>query len=324
MIAKKETSGADSPRLWKKIYSFPQFSILLVLIITVVGLAIAKPTFLSGANIVNILRQCAPNLIVALGMTLVLILGGIDLSVGAVACLAGTLCAGLMSRNGMGVVPAILICLAVAAICGLTNGLIVAKMNIAPFIATLAMNCTARGVDLVYTGGSPIAGIPSAATQLGRGYLAGLPIPVWIMFVILAVIWVLATKTRFSRHMFATGGNEECARLSGVKVKNVKIIIYTLCSLLAGISGILMTLRLGSGQPTLADGLELDAISAAVLGGTSLTGGRGYVLGTIFGCLFLTVLSNGLNIIQVSSYWQQVFKGIILVIAVSMYRSSKK
>lgn len=310
--------------IWRKIVDFPQFSILLALVLLMAFLIISTPTFFTVKNIINVLRQCSTSLIVAVGMTFVLILGGIDLSVGAVACLAGTVTAGLMSRNGLPVPPALLAGMAIGVLCGLINGLVVSKLGIAPFIATLAMNCTARGLALVYSGGYPIAGIPESAQLLGRGYLLGIPIPVIIMIVVVAVAWITLCMTRFSRHMFAVGGNEECARLSGVKVGGVKIKVYAICSGLAALTGILLTMRLASGQPTLGEGLELDAIAAVVLGATSLKGGKGFILGTVLGCLFLTILSNGLNILQISAFWQQVFKGIILVIAVSMYERKKK
>ena len=319
-----EMNNPTNKSTLRRIASFPQFSIGIITIATFVIIALISSNFLAMNNMVNVLRQCSTSLIVSLGMTLILILGGIDLSVGAVACLAGVLSSGLMSINGMAVGPALLVGFLVAALCGLVNGLTVSVLNIAPFISTLAMNCTARGIALVYTGGRPLTGLPSEATAIGRGFALGLPTPVWVMFVVLAVMWILITKTSFSRHVFATGGNEECARLSGVKVKKIKIICYVICSALAGICGILLTLRLGSGHPTLGDGLELDAISAAVIGGTTLTGGKGSVLGTLLGCLFLTFLSNGLNVMQVSSYWQQILKGIILIIAVGIYNRKKR
>lgn len=320
-VEKKETFQST----WRKFRNFPQFSILVALILLCIILAFTAPTFFTAKNIINVLRQSSTSLIVAMGMTFVLILGGIDLSVGAVACLAGTLCAGLMAKNGIPVLPALLIGVGVGVVCGLINGLLVAKLGIAPFVATLAMNCTARGVALVYSGGYPITGMPEVAQQLGRGYiLKVIPVPVVIMMVIVAVCWIVLRMTKFSRHVFAIGGNEECARLSGIKVGNVKIKVYAICGAMAAITGILLTMRLASGQPTLGEGLELDAISAVVLGGTSMNGGKGYVLGTILGCLFLTVMGNGLNILQINSFWQQVLQGIILICAVSMYERKKR
>jgi len=307
-----------------KIINFPQLSILSAFVVLILIFSLTTNTFLSFDNIINILRQNSTTMIVAIGMTYVLILGGIDLSVGAVACLAGTVAAGLMSRNGMPVVLAIVIGVLIGALCGLINGLTISKIGMAPFIATLAMNCSARGIVLVYTKGSTITKIPEAALFLGRGYIGPIPIPVIIMIIVVAAAWVVLRKTRFSRHVFAVGGNEECARLSGVKIVKVKIIVYIVSSTLAALSGVILTMRLASGQPTLGNGLELDAIAAVVLGGTSLNGGKGFVIGTVLGALFLTALSNGLNILQVSSFWQQVFQGIIIIIAVSFSDRKRK
>ena len=186
------------------------------------------------------------------------------------------------------------------------------------------MMSTVRGIALVYTDGSPISKLPNQALDLGRGYLGAIPIPVIIMAVVLAIAWIVLACTRFGRYIYAIGGNEECTRLSGINVNKIKLIVYSISGLCAAITGILLTMRLGSGQPTLAEGLEMDAITAVVLGGTAITGGRGYMLGTLLGCVFLTFLGNGFNIIGISSFWQQILKGIILIVAISLYSTKKK
>ena len=221
---------------------------------------------------------------------------------------------------GLSIVLALLIGLGL----GIVNGIVIAKLKIQPFITTLAMMSTAKGISLLYSGGLPISGLPAEYMNIGRGYVGIVPISVIIMIAVIAIAWIVLAKTKFGRRVYAAGGNEECARLSGIKVDRVKIQVYAICALTAALTGIIYTARLASSQPTMADGLELDAISAVCLGGTSLSGGRGYILGTILGALFLTFLTNGLNIVGVSSYWQQILKGIILVVAVVLYSKTAK
>ena len=313
----KKTSGSPLRR-------FPQFSILLAFIVLFLFLTFATDAFFSFKNLINVLRQASTQMIVAIGMTFVLILGGIDLSIGSVACLAGTLTAGLMVKNSVPTVIALILGVLIGVVIGIINGVIISKLKIPPFIATLAMLSTARGAALIYSGGYPITNMPDDALFLGRGYILGIPVPVIIMIILVTLAWITLLATKFGRHTFAIGGNEECARLSGIKVSMTKIGVYAMSGAGAAITGILLTMRLASSQPTLGDGLELDAIAAVVLGGTSLNGGRGYVFGTVIGSLFLTVLGNGLNILGINSFWQQFLKGIILVIAISLYEKKKK
>lgn len=298
---------------------FPQYGIVIVFCLMFIILSVSTEAFFSYGNILNVLRQASAQMIVAVGMTFVLILGGIDLSVGSVACLAGTLAAGFMVHNHLNTPFAILLSLVIGILVGLINGLVVAEFKIPAFIATLAMMSTARGASLIYSGGYPISGIPDDAMFIGRGYLLGIPIPVIVMLVIIAIAWIVLTTTKFGRYVYAIGGNEEAARLSGVKVNLLKISVYALSGLTASMTGVLLTTRLASSQPTLGQGMELDAIAAVVLGGTSLFGGRGYIFGTVIGGLFLAVLRNGLNILGVSSFWQMAVTGVILVMAVSLY-----
>ena len=265
-------------------------------------------------------------------MTYVLILGGIDLSVGSIACLSAIVGASLMTGStGAGtdlfaplpLLPSMLVAVVLAALCGLLNGLVITRLSLPPFIVTMAMQSIARGVALVYSGGYPVSALPETATQIARGDVIGIPYTVLIMAVILAMMWFILRCSKFGRYVFAIGGNEECARLSGVKVKTVKVIVYAVSGIMSGLAGLLVAFKMASAQPTLGNSYELDAITAVALGGTSLAGGKGNMLGTVIGCLFLTVLSTGFTILSISPYWQQIFKGIILIIAISLYRDEK-
>lgn len=306
-----------------KILGFEQLSICVAFIILFSLLSFITDTFCTTSNILNVLRQASTTMVVSTGMTFVLILGGIDLSVGSIACLAGTLSAGLMINIGIPVVPSLIISILSGLAFGVLNGFLIAKVRIPAFIVTLATMSTARGLALVYSGGKPITGIPDIALELGRGYLGPIPIPVIIMIIAIALASIILKTTTFSRHVFAVGGNEECARLSGIKTVRTKIIVYGISGVTAAITGIMLTMRLASSQSSIGSGLEMDAIASVVLGGTSLSGGKGTIYGTVIGCIFMTILSNGFNILEISSFWQQVFKGIVIIIAVCMYERNK-
>ncbi len=319
----KERTAEEQKGFLSRVKSFPQLSILIVFIVLFIILSVVTKHFLSASNIINVVRQASSTIIVALGMTYVLILGGIDLSVGSNACFSGVFAAGLMYYNGVPVPLGILVGLLLGCAIGLVNGVIIAKVKIPAFIVTLALMTTMRGAVLVYSGGRPVTGIPEGALQIGRGFIGPLPVPIVIMIAVTAVLWIVLAFTRFGRHVYATGGNESCARLSGVHTDRVTIAVYTISGFCAGLCGIILTMRLASGQPTMGEGLEMDAIAASVLGGTTLSGGKGYVFGTILGCMFMQLLTNGMNILKINSYWQQVLTGIILLIAVSFYDRSK-
>jgi ribose transport system permease protein len=305
----------------KKLLAFPQFSILAVLVVMFVFLSVTTSSFLSVSNMINILRQTTMILIVAGGMTYVLILGEIDLSVGSLACFLGTLVAGFIVQNHIPVIPAFFMGLVLGAFMGVVSGWLIAKIHLPSFIVTLAMMSTARGLALVYSGGYPITNMPKFALWFGRGYVGPIPVPVVITTIVIGIGWCALALTRFGRYVYAIGGNAECAKLSGVKIDKIKIIVFAVSGFTASLTGILLTMRLASSQPTLGDGMELDAITAVVLGGTLLTGGRGSLAGTVIGSLFLNVLGNGLNIIGINSFWQQVIKGIVLILAVCFYKT---
>jgi len=306
-----------------RISSFPQFGILVVFVLMIAVMSILSDSFFSYDNFINVLRQSSTEMVVAMGMTFVLILGGIDLSVGSIACLSGTIAAGVVQRNGFNTFESLVIGVLVGALAGFINGFISSKFKIPPFIASLAMMSMARGAALIYSGGVPIAGLTPGFINLGRGHLVGIPVPVVVMVIVVAICWVVLSTTKFGRYVYAIGGNEEVARLSGIRVNLVKVLVYVICGSAAAITGILYTARLASSQPTLGQGMELDAIASVVLGGTSLFGGRGYVFGTIVGGLFLAVLGNGLNMLGVTSFWQMVVRGAILLIAVFLYEKGQ-
>ncbi|WP_270166828.1 ABC transporter permease [Paenibacillus sp. SYP-B4298] len=293
---------------------------LIGLCIIILILIIASPNFLTLTNILNVFRQVSINALIAFGMTFVILTGGIDLSVGATLALSGALTAGMMGA-GFDPLTAVIIGLGAGAVMGAVNGLLITKTNIAPFIATLATMTIYRGLALVYTDGRPITGFNSEFfTMIGGGYVFGVPVPVIIMLVLFAVLYFILRKTTFGRNVYAIGGNEEASRLSGIKTGRFKIYVYTLTGLLSALAGIILTSRLNSAQANAGTGYELDAIAAVVLGGTSLSGGRGWIVGTLVGALIIGVLNNGLNLMGVSSFYQQVVKGLVILLAVLLDR----
>jgi ribose transport system permease protein len=297
----------------------------IALLAVSLGLAFMSPDFLTVGNVMNVMRQVSINALIAFGMTLVILLGGIDLSVGSILAVSSVLAAMLM-KAGYDPALATLAGILAGALMGAVNGLVVAKGKVAPFIATLGMMTVLRGTSLVLSNGSPITGFSSEFfSMLGGGYVADLiPIPVVWMLAMFALFWFVLKKTVFGRHVYATGGNAEAARLSGVKTDRVQIAVYTLCGVMSAMAGVILTSRLNSAQPTAGVGYELDAIAAVVLGGTSLAGGRGWIFGTLVGALLIGVLNNGLNLMGVSSFYQQVIKGAVILLAVLLDRAGKK
>jgi len=294
---------------------------IIGLLVIIVIISIMSPSFLSLNNILNVLRQVSINALIAFGMTFIILTGGIDLSVGSILALTGAVTAGLMA-SGVDPILAMLIGLVLGAILGAINGLIIAKGKVAPFIATLATMTIYRGLTLVYTEGRPISGLGDsmAFQMLGKGYLLGIPVPVVTMAISFIVLYFILKKTTFGRRVYAVGGNEEASILSGINANRVKVYVYALTGLLAALASLILTSRLNSAQPTAGNMFELDAIAAVVLGGTSLTGGRGWIVGTLIGALIIGVLNNGLNLIGVSSFFQQVVKGAVILLAVLLDR----
>ena len=293
---------------------------LIGLIVVSVLMGLASDNFFSMNNILNVLRQVSVVGILAVGMTFVILTGGIDLSVGAVMALVGTLSAGLMVNMGLPAVLALLIGLVIGTGIGLANGALVAWGKMPAIIVTLATMGMARGLGLIYSGGYPISGLPSWISWFGVGRIGFMPVPVIIMFIVYAVAWVLLQRTAFGRHVYALGGNETAARLSGVKTQRVKLAVYGISGLTAALAALILTGRLMSGQPNAGVGFELDAIAAVVLGGTAIAGGRGLILGTLIGAILLGILNNGLNLMGINPYLQDVIKGAIILLAIYIGR----
>ncbi|SNY92945.1 ribose transport system permease protein [Cohaesibacter sp. ES.047] len=290
------------------------------LIVVSILMSFASENFFSVSNIFNVLRQVSINGILAVGMTFVILTGGIDLSVGAVMALAGTICAGLVVNMGMPGIVGLAGGTLVGVCFGLFNGALVAWGRMPAIIVTLATMGVARGLGLIYSGGYPISGLPSWISWFGIGRIANVPVPVIIMFIIYGFAWVLLQRTPFGRHVYSIGGNETAARLSGVKTQWIKLSIYTISGLTSSLAAIVLTGRLMSGQPNAGVGFELDAIAAVVLGGTAISGGRGLILGTLIGAVLLGILNNGLNLMGINPYLQDVIKGFIILLAIYIGR----
>lgn len=307
---------------------FARFRSLLALALMVLALSLLSDHFLTADNGWNILRQISVNLCLSIGMTLVILSGGIDLSVGAILALSGAVAAGLL-KNGIALpgfnvllqfttAGAIVAGVVVGAALGWCNGATITRFKLPPFVATLGMFSIARGLTMLWTGGFPITGLGPTFGHLGTGALLGIPMPVWIMTALVGIFVVVTRRMRFGRHLYAVGGNERAARLTGLHVNRIKIAVYTLAGALAAVAGLIVTARLDSAQPNAGLGYELDSIAAVVIGGTSLSGGRGSVMGTVLGCLIIGVLNNGLFLLNVSPFWQQVIKGLVILLAVAI------
>lgn len=295
-------------------------------------MTILSDKFLTPENGWNILRQISINLCLSIGMTLIILSGGIDLSVGAVLAFAGAVAAGVL-KNGLPipmfdvvikftVFGAILCGVGVGLALGAFNGWVITQFSIPPFVATLGMFSIARGMTMLWTGGFPITGLGDGFGFMGTGVLLGAPMPVWISVFLVAAFVLLTRKTRFGRYLYAVGGNERASLLTGLRVNRIKIWVYTLGGGLAGLAGLLVTARLDSAQPNAGIGYELDSIAAVVIGGASLSGGRGSVIGTVLGCLIIGVLNNGLFLLNVSPFWQQIIKGFVILSAVAIDKAN--
>lgn len=303
----------------KTLYKFRPYLGLLILALV---LTLLSDRFLTLSNLTNIFRQTSLNAIIAVGMTFVIITGGIDLSVGSTLAFSGAVVASLLVK-GTPVIIAVGAGLLIGAVIGLINGLLVTRGRIAPFITTLAMLTILRGATLVYTDSRPITGLGDVFRWIGWGYLGRIPIPIFLTVVVLVVSYYVLTQTKLGRYIYAVGGNEEASRLSGINVSKILIMAYVICGLLAALSGIISASRLDSATPTAGSGAELDAIAAVVLGGTSLAGGVGTVMGTFIGALIIGMLNNGLNLLNVSSNYQLVAKGLVILVAVLLDRKEK-
>ncbi len=300
-------------KLKKVFYNKP----LIGLVLFSLAVALLNPRFLTINNLFNVLRQTSINSIIAIGMTFVIITGGIDLSVGSILAFTGALCA-FMLKSGFGTVPALTATITAGFIFGICNGLFVSKARLQPFIVTLVAMTVLRGGTLVFTNGRPIAVREAGEffSSIGGGYVLGIPVPIFIMVILFLAAHFLLNHFRFGRYVYAIGGNEEASKLSGVNTVRVKTFVYGISGALTALAAIIVTSRLGSAQPTAGTGYELEAIAAVVLGGTSLSGGSGKIAGTALGALIIGVLGNALNLLNVSSYYQMMIQGAVILAAV--------
>ena len=306
---------------WRNVLA--RFGLLLAFLLLVLVLSLLSDRFLTRPNIINVLRQISINAIIAFGMTVVIIGRGIDLSVGSLLAFVGVVTASLVT-GGAATLPApvaMLAALGIGVALGSVNGAFVAYAGIAPFIVTLAALTIFRGMALAWTDGRPISGLPEIFGSLGYGTFLGLPTPIWVMLGFLLVTHVLLRFTALGRAVYAIGGNEEAARLSGIPVRRVLLFTYLYSGLAAAVAALVLTGRLNSAQPTAGVMFELDAIAAVVVGGTSLFGGRGGVFGTLVGALIIGVIDNGMNLLNVSSFYQQIVKGGVILAALIVDRA---
>jgi ribose transport system permease protein len=299
--------------------SFIDYGIYIAFVLLCVALALASPVFATRENLFNVALQSSINALLAFGMTFVILTGGIDLSVGSLAALAGAVGGGLMV-GGVAWPAAVLAGLVAGTLLGFANGVSITAFRIPPFIATLAMLSIARGLTQLYTGGRPFTGLDPTFNQLGQGSVGPIPVPVLIMLVTVGISWLVLRHTVFGRNVYAVGSNPEAARLAGVPVARVLLGVYMISGFLAALGGLVLTARLSSAQPTAGLGFELDAIAAVVVGGTSLSGGEGSILRTLIGALIIGVLNNGLNLLNVDPFVQPVVKGVVILIAVGLDR----
>ena len=303
-----------------------KYKSIIGLIIFSIIIAFMNDRFLTVPNILNILRQTSINAIIAAGMTFVILTGGIDLSVGSTVAFSGAVAASLIA-GGSNVALAVFAALIIGVLIGYLNGLIISKGKIQPFIATLAIMTLVRGATMVFSDGRPISiGYEKNAdtfNSLGAGEILSIPVPIYIMIIVFILAYYILKHTRLGRYVYSLGGNEEATKLSGINTNRVKTYVYVVSGILAALAGVIMTARLSSAQPTAGTGYELDAIASVVLGGTSLAGGVGSVLGTVIGALIIGILNNALNLMNVSSYYQLMAKGLVILIAVLLDRKQK-
>ncbi|NFN64121.1 ribose ABC transporter permease [Clostridium botulinum] len=292
--------------------------VLLCMIITFV-----TPSFLTISNITNVFTQVSTNAIIAVGMTFVILTGGIDLSVGSTLAISGALAASIIKSTG-NVFLAVIVAALVGIAVGFVNGMLISKGKLQAFIVTLATMTIFRGLTLVFTNGTPISKLPETFVKIGNGKIGFMPIPVIITIVIAIVAIYLLNKTRFGRYLYALGGNEDSARLSGINTDKIKTLAYVISGFASAIAGVIITSRIASASPNAGTGFELDAIAAVVIGGTSLAGGEGKISGTIIGALIIGILNNGLNLMNVSPFYQSIVRGLVILMAVLLDKKSRK
>ncbi|RYH06293.1 ABC transporter permease [Tropicimonas sp. IMCC6043] len=309
-----------------------KYGILMALVLICIILTFANEYFLTGRNIVNVLRQTSINGILAIGMTFVILTRGIDLSVGSVVALAGIVSASLATTSSTAAVLGapyaapipLAVGIGVGLVAGWVNGVFVARYNVPAFVTTLGMLSAARGMALLYAGGKPVPALTDGYRFIGTGSILGIPMPIILFALVFLGAWFVLTSTRFGRQVYAVGGNPHAARVSGINVRRVRLLVYVISGGLAGIAGMILAARTGSALTQAGIAYELDAIAAVVIGGTSLSGGVGKVTGTLIGALLIAVVNNGLDLMGVESYYQQVIKGALIIAAVMLDRARHK
>jgi ribose transport system permease protein len=306
----------DKRNILKKIIGFREVGVAMALVILVLIFTLATPVFMTPNNLLNITRQISVISLIAIAMTMVIITGGIDLSVGSIIALAGIITASCIKEMQLPNIVGIIMGVLVGVATGMINGLLIAYLNMPAFITTMGTMTVLRGLGYMYTQAYPIYDLPRQFKVLGQGYIGMVPIPTIIFIIVAFLVYILLRKTVFGRHIYAIGGNPEASKLAGINVRVVSLTVYILSGLICGIAAVMQAARIGAGLPTIGEGFELDAIAAAVIGGTAMSGGSGTILGTIIGSILLGVLSNGLSLLDVDSYIMKVISGLVVILAV--------
>lgn len=303
-------------KVLKKIMGFRESGVFMALVLLSLVFSLTSDTFLTSKNLLNITRQVSVNSLIAIGMTFVIVTGGIDLSVGSVVAFSGIIASSMMVQYNVPVFLATIIGVLIGTVTGAINGALITFANMPAFITTMGTMTMLRGLGYIYTQGYPIYNLPKAFRQIGQGYIGVVPIPTIILLLVAVIAYIILRKTVFGRHVYAIGGNIEASKLMGIRVKQVNLMAYVLCGSICGLAAVVQASRIGSGLPTVGAGYELDAIAAVVIGGAAMAGGSGTVLGTILGAIILGVLSNGLSLLNVDSYVMQVISGLVVIVAV--------
>ena len=313
----KKMNGRNASDILKR------FGLLLVLVLMIIVMSFVSSVFLTTNNIINVLRQVSINGILAVGMTFVILTGGIDLSVGSLVAVTSVI-AGKMLIDGCSVFLTLVVSIGASVVFGLFSGVLIAYAGLPPFIATLAAQTIGRGFALVYSDGRPFTIADETYKSIGKGSWIGIPVPIWIMIVVVLIAGIILRYTTFGRHIYAFGGNRNASKLSGLNIRATEMSAYVISAFCAGLAGTILSARISSGQPTAGSGYELDAIAAVAIGGTSMSGGIGHLSGTIIGFIIIGVLSNSLTLLNVSSFYQDIVKGFIIIFAVLMDMQTKR
>ncbi len=308
----------------KRIQGLGTYGILLAFVIICVALALSTPRFLTVSNLTIIVTQVSINALLAFGVTFVIITGGIDLSLGSLVAVTGVVAAMFAHPDTFPLIVPLVLALGAGLLMGGFNGLVITKSKVPPFIVTLGTMTIGRGLALILSKGRPISNLSDSFNFIGGGKIVGIPFPILILLIVFVVCSLLLRKTIWGRYMYAVGGNEQAARASGIPVEKIKMLVYMLSGTLAGLAGLVLTARITTGQPNAGQGFELDAIAAAIIGGTSTSGGSGSMTGTLIGALLIGVISNGLDLLNVTSYYQQVVMGVIIIGAVILDGLNRK